>query len=149
MKLNLLLAALAATVVSALPAITPEASASTASDAIVAAGVEKRAATCYNSTFEWAVNGNESTMTLAIDFRDGTPNYRTSFKVTVKPNDDWRTECSPDRKWCVNFSGYKAKGSNAVTVSFGRHDRGYKQPSKKVDFGTARDTYYYWDCIPA
>ncbi|KAG0260557.1 hypothetical protein BGZ95_004396 [Linnemannia exigua] len=147
MKLNLLLAALAATVVSALPAITPEASASTASDAIVAADVEKRGAKCYNSTFEWAVDGYVSTMSFAIDFRDGTPNYRSSFKTTVKPNDDWRTQCSPDGKWCVNFAGYKKSG--AVTVSFGRHDRGYSKPNNKVDVDTARETYQYWDCIPA
>ncbi|KAF9120527.1 hypothetical protein BGW39_011307 [Mortierella sp. 14UC] len=141
MKLNILLAALAATVVSALP---------TSNTTPAAVGLQKRA--CVSTTFEWAVwvdgkNQVQNGLTFMVDKYNSHPYHTSTFTIARAKGANSKKNCHPNKEWCVDFAGYEK--SEKVTVTFLNRNRVYNAPNLRTPVGgNKRDTFQYWDCVP-
>ncbi|KAF9902328.1 hypothetical protein EC991_005039 [Linnemannia zychae] len=139
MKINILLAALAASVVSALP-----------SSNTTAPALEKRA--CVSITFEWSVwtdgkNQVQNGLSFTVDSYNSHPYHTSSFTVARNANAGTKKNCHPNKEWCIDFAGYQ--NSEKVTLTFLNRNRVYKGPSLRTPVsGNKRDTFQYWDCVP-
>ncbi|KAF9129135.1 hypothetical protein BGW39_004442 [Mortierella sp. 14UC] len=147
MKVNFLIAALAATMVSALPANNT---------AVATATLTKRS--CSSITLRWTVGPRSSdpddytfdnTFTFEITYPNSQGGYAKSFSFRQRWDDrPFEKRCHPDGVWCVSSKGWNS--SEAVWIRYANKDSYYHHPSKKFPEDRKkheRFTYEYWNCL--
>ncbi|KAF9902283.1 hypothetical protein EC991_005078 [Linnemannia zychae] len=150
MKLSILLAALCATAVSALP--TGNTNVKGVYDII-------KNGTCRSTSLLWTVSKVQgkgdlykNTFNYQIDYRNGQIGYHSSISVEVSSNSGGRWVCQNDGVWCVIYSGW-AK-SDKLTIQYAGVDLVHETPDLRppkedsLEDYAARDDYLYIDCVP-
>ncbi|KAG0254081.1 hypothetical protein BGZ95_006140 [Linnemannia exigua] len=148
MKVNFLLAALAAAAVSALP------TSNTTLRSNTDIALMKRAP-CRRTTFTWIIARfrgeiNTNFLYFQIDYQNGQT-YYGQMSHNGEPYDARDRYCHKDGVWCVEFAGWAKEGGEQVKVGYANQDFWHNGPDKRKpkDRGEyPRDTFEYYDCVP-
>ncbi|KAK3834956.1 MAG: hypothetical protein J3R72DRAFT_216700 [Linnemannia gamsii] len=159
MRFNLLIVALVATVVSALPtrnnvvSVLPVIN-TTFSDTTTTS-LSKRAE-CRSTTLKWVVNKVHlkkgrvdyfNTFHFEVNYHNGQGNYVSRLDADGSTDKPKREACQSDKVWCVEYYGHEK--SEWVGIKYGGHTIHHDGPNSRQGASNEnRGVFEYWDCFP-
>ncbi|KAF9124732.1 hypothetical protein BGW39_007937 [Mortierella sp. 14UC] len=137
-----LLAALTATIVSALPK----------GNSTVATAVDlAKSGDCRPTTFTWSFDREIDFVHLfkfEVDYLNGQPNYVSHMRFNGGPNDKPRLLCHRSYVWCIKYSGWDM--DEEVIVYYAHLKAQHVAPTRRIPNADPqeRDTFEYDTCFP-
>ncbi|KAG0376261.1 hypothetical protein BGX24_008014 [Mortierella sp. AD032] len=146
MKVNFLLAALAASVVTALQT----------SNTTLRSNALKKSASCRRTIFTWIIARfkgeiNYNFLYFQVDYQNGQTPYYGQMSHNGEPYDARDRYCHKDGVWCVEFAGWAKEGGEQVKIVYSGQDLWHngpdaRKPKDRDEY--PRDTFEYYDCVP-